>query len=78
MPMTVLVHGTISDMLSPEFEGGWMEAQKRLAAYSTVSELIVVDRLGHAMAGEDPDFVATQVIEMVQRIRAQADYEQKR
>lgn len=71
LPIKVLVHGTVTDMLSPEFEGGWMDAQKRLAGYSARSELIVAENNGHAMVGENPDFVAAQVLDMVEKVRTQ-------
>lgn len=69
-PMIVLVHGKVTNMLSPEFEVGWLDAQKRLAALSSESELIVAEDLGHAMVGEDPDFVAAHVFRMIDDVRA--------
>jgi pimeloyl-ACP methyl ester carboxylesterase len=72
LPIKVLVHVTVTNMLSPEFEGGWMDAQKRLAGYSARSQLIVAESTGHAMVGENPDFVADHLLEMVEEIRTQS------
>lgn len=69
-PMIVLVHGKVTNMLSPEFEGGWLDAQQRLAALSNVSQLVVAEHLGHAMVGQDPDFVAEHILRMVEDVRA--------
>jgi len=69
LPLIVLVHGKVTTMLSSEFEEGWMDAQQRLAALSIRSELIFAEGIGHAMAGENPDFVAEHILSMVDSIR---------
>jgi len=69
LPLTVLVHGAVSSGLSPQFEDGWNAAQQSLAALSSASELIVAAETGHAMVGENPDFVAMHVLRMVDKVQ---------
>ena len=69
LPITVLVHGKITNMLSPQFESGWIEAQHRLASLSENSELVIAENIGHAMVGEDHDFVAGYILQMVSDLR---------
>lgn len=69
LPTIVLIHGKTSNMLSPQFEDGWIDAQHRLASLSKNSELIIAEDLGHAMVGEDPNFVATYILQMISDIR---------
>ncbi|WP_432201139.1 alpha/beta fold hydrolase [Erythrobacter sp. W53] len=71
LPITVLAHGKVPSGLPPEFEDGWMAAQEKLAAYSNASELIIAKNAGHAIAGEDPDLVAAQVLLMIEHLRDQ-------
>lgn len=69
LPITVLAHGKVPSGLLPEFEDGWMAAQEKLAAYSNASELIIAKNSGHAIAGEDPDFVAAQALLMIEHLQ---------
>lgn len=71
LPITVLAHGKVPNGLPPEFADGWMTAQKKLSGYSNASELIIRQNSGHAIAGEDPDFVAAHIIRMIEHIRSQ-------
>lgn len=70
LPIIVLVHGKITNMLSPQFESGWLEAQDRLASLSDASELVILENVGHAMVGESPDLIAGYVLELVSHLRA--------
>lgn len=69
LPIIVLVHGKVTNMLSPQFETGWLEAQDRLASLSVNSELVILEDVGHAMVGENPDLVAGYVLQLVSALR---------
>jgi len=67
LPLIVIVHGNPS-MFAPlpaeearRAEANWQAAQKKLAASSSNSQLIVAERSGHAIPFDRPDVVINAI-----------------
>jgi len=67
-PLIVVTHGKPLKGSQAFLETGWSEAQKRLAALSTSSELLVAEHSGHAISLDQPRLVVDQVRRLVEEL----------
>jgi pimeloyl-ACP methyl ester carboxylesterase len=67
-PLSVITHGVKFPPPYDALEVGWDDGQKRLAALSSNSELIVAEKSNHAIQHDEPDVV----IDAIRRVHAAA------
>ncbi len=67
-PLIVVKHGKPLTGSQAFLEEGWSEAQARLAALSTDSNLLVAEQSGHAISLDQPELVVDLVRSLVEKI----------
>jgi pimeloyl-ACP methyl ester carboxylesterase len=71
LPIVVLSHGQPFPGPFAVLETNWAEGQRRLAAASSNSQLIVSAKSNHMIHEDDPELIVESVRNMLQAIRAE-------
>jgi pimeloyl-ACP methyl ester carboxylesterase len=71
-PLVVLEHGQKFPGPAAVLEDGWTDGQKRLAALSTRSELIVAAKSNHMIQSDEPQLVVDAIRRVVEQVRQPA------
>lgn len=69
LPLTVLTGGP-HGVDRPRWWPTWCDLQEEMAAMSTATRHVVVEHTGHHVHRDDPEFVAAEIVSLVDRVRA--------
>jgi pimeloyl-ACP methyl ester carboxylesterase len=70
IPLTVIVaKRSIDDMSGNGIGSSWLELQKDLASLSTKSKLIIAEKSGHNIPGDQPEVISDAILEMLNTVK---------
>lgn len=65
IPLTVIVAQRSID----DTDGLWLELQQEVASLSTKSKLIIAEKSGHIVSGDEPEVIIDAILEMIEEVK---------